>query len=202
MAIVIRGIGESQEHYDQRKAEAEAREQKKRDDREAAKAARKAEQLAKQQSREDARLARIEARQSGRTDRVATRQSEQSYRTETRQGAQTARQAERQESRTERTELKADAGYYDEGPGEAASNIAESVTESGVAVAGKAVEGVAELGGIVKDVKGLASSGAEGIGSNVGAGVVEGALTKARPYLIGAAILVVLGIFYVGRKKK
>jgi hypothetical protein len=201
MAIVIRGIGESQDHYDQRKAEAEAREQQKRDDREAAKQQRKAEQLAKQQSREDARLARIEARQGGRTDRVATRQTEQSYRTETRQGAQTTRQAERQAERTERTQIKADAGYYDEGPGETASKMTESITEGGVAVAGKAVEAIGGVAGIVTDVKGIVGSGAEGIGSNLGAGAVEGALTKARPYLIGAAALIVIGIFYIGRRK-
>lgn len=182
MAIVIRGLGESDEHYQARKDAAEEREEQRRKEREDAKQKRAAEKLARQQAREEARLARIEARQGGRSERVETRQS-----------GRAARTAERQEQQTERTEIKADAGYYDEGPAEAAAAMTKDITEGGVAVASKAVEGIAA-------VKTMVGGGVDSLAGNAAGSAAEAALAKARPYIIGGALLLVVGIFYIGRK--
>lgn len=182
MPIVIREPFESQEHYDQRVRDANDRAEKRRADREAAKEKRAEEKLKKQQDREAARLARIEARQSGKTARVQTRQAGKGERV-----------SERQEQQTERTQIKADAGYYDEGPGEAAASIAHDVTAGGVAVGAEAVQAI----GAIKTAVG---GGVDSLAGEAGGAAASAALQKAQPYLIGAGLLILAGILYIGRK--
>lgn len=182
MAIVIRGIGESEEHYQARKDAAEQREADKRAERERKRQQKAAEKLQRQQDREAARLARIEARQSGRSERVYTRQAGKGERV-----------SERQEQQTERTQIKADAGYYDEGPGEAAASIAHDVTAGGVAVGAEAVQAI----GAIKTAVG---GGVDSLAGEAGGAAASAALQQAQPYLIGAGLLILAGILYIGRK--
>ena len=152
--LVIRGIGESDEHYEQRKADAYARWEKAKADRAAAAEAR----------RQD-RLARIEARQGSHTDRVTSRQ----------------------QARTDRTEIRGEHGYYDVGPGQAASDI------------GGDLEGIASAAAPVAAAV-LGGDAGQSLAGAAGAGAADEALKKAVPWLVGALILVGGGIVLSSRR--
>lgn len=190
MAIVIRGIRETDEHYQARKDAAEAR----------VVARKKARQDAKDERRED-REDRIRERQDAKTDRVTARQAGKSTRTDSRQAGKSDRTATRQAEQSARTATKADAGYYDEGVGETLSNVTHDVTAGGAAVAGAAAD-ILGGGGLF----GKAGDAAEGIvekagnvAKKAGEGLISDTVKKAAPWIAGG-VLLLLGLYVYNRR--
>lgn len=180
MAIVIRGLFESKEHYEARKAAAEARA-----------AARKEERAERRDERREDREDRQEARRADREEARDARREDREDRMQIRQAP-----------RRDRIAAKDRAGYWTPEAVKARSASAATIGAAsanaagvvGATVAGSLGDGLDAAGDLLGEDKGL-NDFLAGIGGDVAeagaTAAVDEAVKKAVPWLIGGGLLLV-----------